>query len=706
MTLGRTRNSSKRDFAPLKVAKTLGVALCCALVLETTCAYQVFAQAVMPESAPGTLLLPLTPKMDEASESAAPHPPANPPFPAFDTSPAEKTTGAQKGGASAISDTLGQNAQTAKAAEEAPELLPTPDKITPEDGKIGTGKAAIDPMADGPLLKGTVQIVADDTEFDEGNNTFLGTGNAVAIIGGEDSKLEADSILYNQNNQIMDCRGNVRIYRNSQLTTGSAFKFQITKDEYLITNPDTEINGAQIVARKGYGARGGIHFKNGTVQLPKPFSMMQNQFNGPLSYRDTVQERQQHPDAFVPPKQDWSFSCDKLVYERYLDQNNLTVFGGKLEVGSFAIPIPKFTTTMGAAQNKVTFPVGVAIGNNLLSGGTNIGPTFSTAMGKTGILTWSPMVQLGGKIGTSTTSNTLNGTTLGSIGLAGNVTYADSRLVSHLAYGSVSNLLVADFKERIRKGLRVQTGINRYLDDGMYGPRRARLDAEIVDMHGITNIPFIQNLNFRSSAGWAQDNPALLNQSSNYRALFGNVNTNSTKMPSAYTVQEQITVNTHPIFSVGDSTYGLKGYIYGGAAGRAYSTGDANSLIQAGPVLDAYLGRLRLQTGYTQSKIQGTDPFVYDKFIQGQHSVTAAGDVKVTRFLSVGASLGYNMDQKQYYGKMLTAAVGPQDCKLLLSEDMVRGNYQVGFDILYGQKIKFHDMTIKEKADNGELGGL
>ena len=63
-------------------------------------------------------------------------------------------------------------------------------------------------------------------------------------------KLEADTILYNQNDQIMDCRGNVRIYRNGQLTTGSAFKFQITKDEYLITNPDTEINGSQIIARK------------------------------------------------------------------------------------------------------------------------------------------------------------------------------------------------------------------------------------------------------------------------------------------------------------------------------------------------------------------------------------------------------------------------------------------------------------------------
>ena len=72
-------------------------------------------------------------------------------------------------------------------SDDVPEMKPAPDKITPELGKIGTGKVPTDPMADGPLLKSTVQIVADDTEFDEAANTFLGSGNCiVAIIGGHD----------------------------------------------------------------------------------------------------------------------------------------------------------------------------------------------------------------------------------------------------------------------------------------------------------------------------------------------------------------------------------------------------------------------------------------------------------------------------------------------------------------------------------------
>ena len=181
---------------------------------------------------------------------------------------------------------------------------------------------------------------------------------------------------------------------------------------------------------------------------------------------------------------------------------------GKMEFGNFVVPVPKFVTTISGAQNKIMFPVAPVLGNNLMSGGLNVGPMFSSAIGQTGILSWSPMLQFGGKLGTAT-NNGLNGATASAIGLAGNITYTDARQILQMGYGSVSNLLVASYKARIRKGLRLQTGINRYLDDGIYGPRRARLDAEVVDVHPIVNIPFIQSLTFRSSAGWVKQPPTV-----------------------------------------------------------------------------------------------------------------------------------------------------------------------------------------------------
>src|ERR1700679_2894557 len=167
----------------------------------------------------GTMLLPLTPKLDTA--------PAQPEM-------EEK--------AEIYSSTA---PPSGKPIADSEDLLPTVGTISPESGNVQ--QASVDDEEATPadkLIKGTVQIVADDTEFDQDKNTFLGTGNAVAIIGGQRSKLEADTILYDQGKEMIDARGNVKILRNGQLTSGSAFKFNVTSDEYLITNPDTMLNGS------------------------------------------------------------------------------------------------------------------------------------------------------------------------------------------------------------------------------------------------------------------------------------------------------------------------------------------------------------------------------------------------------------------------------------------------------------------------------
>src|SRR5262249_7254125 len=160
---------------------------------------------------------------------------------------------------------------------------------------------------------------ADDTEYDQEKNTFLGTGNAVVLIAGEDSKLEADTILYDQNSQIIDARGNVRIYRNGQLTTGSAFRFKVTSDEYLITSPDTEVQGSTIIARKGMGNKTGMAFEKGTIQMPDPIQINSNSGTGPISAMEEASDRRLHPDAYIPSKPSYTFKARKMIYERYKD---------------------------------------------------------------------------------------------------------------------------------------------------------------------------------------------------------------------------------------------------------------------------------------------------------------------------------------------------------------------------------------------------
>lgn len=663
----------------------------------------------------GTLLHPLVPKLDEAPTAE----PAD--LSAGNSGNAAQADGGKKSQfATPIHETLEYDVNTTSSAKKqtaepssgvgspqlsapqearADKLKPAPETITPESGNVDESSLTIN---EDTTLKGTIQIVADDTEYDQQKNTFLGTGNAVAIIAGQNSKLEADMILYDQNTELMDARGNVRIFRDGQLTTGSAFKFKVNSDEYLITNPDTEVQGTSIVARKAYGTSDGLNFKNGSMKMPKPIMVSSNIGYAPLAYQDELFEKRLHPDAYIPENGSFKFRARKMVYERYKDHDNLTVFGGRLMFGKLGVPLGKFTATVGQ-ENSVTFPVTPYIGNNIMSGGVNIGPNFHRSLGKLGVLSYAPLVQFGGRQLTGEANETK---TNNYPGVGGQLGFQNKRLQAHLAYGSNSDLLVGDLKYKISQKARFQGGINRFLDDGMFGFRRARIMSEVVDTRMTNKIPFLSMLSFRTAGGWAQDNPQLVQLTPEYAKLFTTPPPTQTKTVSAFRFSEQISAQSHPLFKIGNEKYGLSSNLSGGLALRYYSTGDTMAMAQMGPNLEASADRLRIRVGYTQAAIRGESPFVFDQFIQGSRSAYISGGFRVSKYLTLGGSVGYNFIDKLAYTKSMTAAIGPQDFKLLLSNDFITGNQRMGFDLIYGQQIPFNRLVLKGTPDAGRLGGI
>ena len=706
--------------------------------------------AAADQSAPsGTMLIPLEPRLDDSTNSApglatvvkkAPPAPARTvfappvgPLAAPKVADSGLVVGAapKKQKASAAPARSSGRQIASKVPASAPVAAPKPaSSAVSEDTDVGklipslapidepaksdaTGTAPAAPnmaedagvpsdamIDDASLLKGTVQIVADDTEYDQEKNTFLGTGNAVAIIAGQNSKLEADTILYDQNSQMIDARGNVRITRDGQLTTGSSFKFNMASDEYLITNPDTELQGTAVVARKAIGNRDGIRFQKGEFTLPQVFQIANTSNAGPLSAQERVMESKQHPDAYVPTKQSFVFSARKMVYEKYKEDGNLTVYGGKMKFDHFTLPLPKFTAN-ASSNSRVVFPVTPIISNNLNVGGINLGPQFNYGVGRNGVFSWAPLVQLGGRSVYDSSGAKANN---GKIGAGARISYAGDRLQAHLAYGSVSNLVVGDLKYRWNKQTSFQSGINRFLSDGLFGMRRARLAAEMVDVRSITKIPYIAVLQFRQSGGMFQDQPQLVSlQGSQYSNLFNTQGKTTTK--AGFRLEEQITAITHPIFSFGNQKYGAQGNLFGGAALRGYSTGDTMLMGQFGPMLTVRADRLRLQGGYTQSGVSGKSPFVFDQFIQGSSSCYLGSDLRISRWLTLGTNLGYNMTNKMLYSRAFTVALGPDDCKVLLSRDTISGINRMGFQVVYGQPVKFDKLVMKGAADAGQTGG-
>lgn len=654
----------------------------------------------------GTLLIPLTPKIDTgkpadksqgsktdtSGDSATNLSSAGSKAPADKAVTADATTHNTKANSDRVLD-----AEVSEGAQSQ-RLAPAPQSITPEQGSFDEESAEATDIGEGSTLKGSIQLVADDTEYDQEKNTFLGTGNAVVYIGGQNAKLEADTILYDQNHETIDARGNVRIFRDGQVTTGSAFKFKVNSDEYLITKPDTEIQGTTVIARKGAGSKTGMAFKDGVVQLPRPMHLANNANYGPLGSSELFNQQTAHPDAYLPSQPSFRFKARKIIYERYKEDNNVTIYGGRLMFGNFGVPLPKMVLTAGAQEQRAVMPVTPVIANNMQMGGTSLGPQFNYKVGRNGVFSWAPLVQLGGSRASSSSSNHH------SLGAGIRIGYTSDKVVTHLAYGSNSNLLVAEYKYKINKSTFWQSGINRYLADGVFGYRRARLLGEAVCNKSVGGIPFLTGVNFRTAAGFAQDDPSLLNQTPELRSLY-NLQGHNGKI-FALRVQEQITTTTQPLFSLGDNLYGLKMFLYGGAGIKGYSTGDSLALAQAGPILDLKLDRLRVQTGYTQTGVSGQSPFVFDQYIQGNRSATINGDIRVCKYLTLGGMLGYNVDAKALYQKTIKVAIGPDDFKFLLSHDTLSGYNRFGFNLLYGAPVNYDRLVLKGSPDNGKLGGI
>jgi hypothetical protein len=329
-------------------------------------------------------------------------------------------------------------------------------------------------------------------------------------------------------------------------------------------------------------------------------------------------------------------------------------------------------------------------------GGINVGPMFNTALPNQRVFSWAPLVQYGGR-GTSA-----NAQKRGNVGAGFRLAFRGKKLSANLAYGSVSNILVGDVKYRYSSNTQFQGGINRFLPNGLFGSQRARAIAEFVDTRGIGGIPFLQGVSFRSSAGYASDNPALLNATPQYKQLFTIQNGNIT---NAFRLQEQVMTSSHPLVAFGNQKNGMTLNLFGGTAARAYSTSDTMLMGQVGPVASVYLSRLRLSASAMKSAVNGQSPFVFDQFIQGGKSSQLGGGFKVCKWLDIGGNLGYNMDNKMFYQKSFSAAIGPEDFKLLVTHDTIRGINRFGFNLNYGQPIPFNSLIMKNNPDMGQLAG-
>jgi lipopolysaccharide assembly outer membrane protein LptD (OstA) len=106
---------------------------------------------------------------------------------------------------------------------------------------LGPIKAALEP--------GTLQIVARYVTGSPIRHTYMAMGQAVVFVEGQEAKLEADQIFYDDRTLILEARGHVRITRLGKLIKESSesLKFKVDEPEYLLTESVGQILGPKMI---------------------------------------------------------------------------------------------------------------------------------------------------------------------------------------------------------------------------------------------------------------------------------------------------------------------------------------------------------------------------------------------------------------------------------------------------------------------------
>lgn len=532
-----------------------------------------------------------------------------------------------------------------------------------------------------------LELEGDNVEYDHEKNVYITSGMSIAHIVDQNATLEADEITYYGATQEVIAKGNIKITRDGIVTDGESFKFDVTSNKYLVTKPNTIVNGALIKARVANSLNGSndIEYRTGTIKLDEPVRIAQGfgARRNPPSFYSRRKSRASKAKASwedVSKETRYRVTAEKIVYDGTKKLNNLTIYGGKLHFKNFSLPAyPQFRTTVSSDPNVRSAPlIAPTIGTQGVLGGFAVGPNFNFNVTDYHILSISPFAQIG-----SGADN---------YGFGGKLGFHGPNSSIEGAYGSLKNRFILRAVQRIGKSTQLRVAHNQYLDDGFIGSTLTKYIYEVVDRRRV-RFPFTESgLNFRSSLGWVETDPAIT--PTRYKNFLSEAGNEHKFRKSAFKFQEQLNVISKPIIKFGNEKFNTALRVRTRDAFRLYSTGNVQGVITGGPLIDNTVGPLSFEVGYVQGFVKGKSPLIYDQYIQGMQSIALDGDLKIFEGLTLGGYSTYNIKSGDIVEKQIRAKVGPKDFKMLVNWDALRQQTQFGLNFLFGQPVDFERFVI------------
>lgn len=540
-----------------------------------------------------------------------------------------------------------------------------------------------------------VDILADEINYDQNKTYYEALGNAEAVINDKNIHLTADRITYDSATDLLEAFGDIKITQKESTVYGSYASFNTKSNVYELDDPKLFTTGLKLKARlleskyadpKNKKQKNDLHFKDGVMALDRPIAVYAHGGNAMTRYTREIIFYNRNKTLDWNDLSDHSsirYTAKEIFFDNTRKTNNLRIKGARMWLNdNLSIPSPvQITTSVGeGAQTRFKGPI---IGTRERIGGFALGPRFFFEK-DFGIFSLVPVLQMGDGpefgVGAVTTFNT-----------------PGDKTALMLGYGSLHDRFIAYGHQEFGRFLEANAYMNQFIQDNIFGTSQVgqlyelaadkRLDVPFADERG---------LRLRASGAWAKDNADLYSKDEkNNLTAVREDEPRPNQEHDGFRTQIEASLYTQPIWRKGNEIHNFTLRGRGQGAFRFYDTGDMLAISRFGPALEMRYDDLSFEIDYLFATITGESPFIFDQFIDGSQSLIIDGDYRVNKWFSIGSMLTYNMERERFVRNEFRTEFGPQDFKLRLSYDVVRNQVFLGFNVQYGEPVKFDDLKVR-----------
>src|SRR5574344_1955742 len=445
----------------------------------------------------------------------------------------------------------------------------------------------------------TDAIVDSETlEYYPERHEFEAIGNAKVAFPQEKSVLNADKIVFNHDTNIVKGFGHVVLVKEGQKVFGEYIQVDLNDENALLTHPVMNHMSIKIKAKTGniYDAKteamdGKVTFNDKTMY----------KFNSrPLFNFDDPMLKDSIPQYFYfKEKYDnkWHLKAKTIIIDSYKDRDIATLKDADFYLQNTKIASAGDIKLYTDKEQQYIETNLIEVGG-IRNIGTFISPGYVFKTPNSSTLKLGPALTYDSKIG---------------VGAMGRFLTDKNR--TDFGYSTSRSKIVVRGEQEFNDDLRLQYGINSYLDDGFLGGRLPQHGLQLI--HDKTHEIEDLGISFRNrfSGGYAKD----------WERSFGTIKMSWQTMSSKSLFEY---VNPEGEFAC---DFGVNAQTHA----ALYGTGDTMGIVRVGPYIKTQYKAWQQYISFFEGGQAGDSPFNYDKNFYGKSNVVLGESLRICKYLTL-----------------------------------------------------------------------